>query len=586
MHETLKKVATEEDGPGRPAKLLTSTRVVSIDATKGVVKTADGTEHQGDVIVGADGVHSVARLCIPGWNGRKPYDSGKSAFRFMFPRALAAEDPVTAKFCEKPGLLVITYAEDRRLVFYPTNNNEELNFVCIHPSNESSASGDWNNDTSVEKMLEVYRKFDAPFRALISKANPATLKVWNLLDMEQLPTFIHEKLALIGDAAHPFLPHQGQGAGMAIEDAASLAVMLSGLSSKAEIPNRLKLYNEARYERAHNIQSFSRLVGQDEKDRLERPDIQKYTAYNFGHDEWDASNQRLRDWRQSQSSSPPRQPVAFEPVPGLRQYHSESPSTSVTATIKFKTSRTVLQTFLPPGQKSLAFKSPSTFAYASISTTSFTNVPWLAGGGYTSWKLWVHGMALTNADGSVVVGKYMPVMFEDLPESVLSAREESGMPKMFSDIELKNNQTEYSATARWRGVTWSTITLEGLKEVDPTEEASQNGAARGGPPSGPPSGPPGPPGPPRGPPPVGPPSPEEDSTLIIYLSTPSSSSFSVEKSSPSKPTKSYKTSTATLKIDGSLGWKKLPTLWHVVGRLAEMPVYEVLDGRLVEEAGR
>ena len=100
--------------------------------------------------------------------------------------------------------------------------------------------------------------------------------------MDQLPTFVHELMALIGEAAHPLLPHQGQGAGMAIEDAAYLTVILSDLKSVAEMPERLKLYNEARYERAHTVQQFSRLIGQHKKDRSARLDMVKYKAYNSG----------------------------------------------------------------------------------------------------------------------------------------------------------------------------------------------------------------------------------------------------------------------------------------------------------------
>ena len=43
---------------------------------------------------------------------------------------------------------------------------------------------------------------------LLSMADEETLKVWELLDMEQLPSWTEEKLVLIGDAAHPFTPRK------------------------------------------------------------------------------------------------------------------------------------------------------------------------------------------------------------------------------------------------------------------------------------------------------------------------------------------------------------------------------------------
>lgn len=99
--------------------------------------------------------------------------------------------------------------------------------------------------------------------ALLDKADTETLKIWELLDMEKLPTWVNDKLAVLGDAAHPFLPHQGQGAGAAIEDAAALAVVLPPNTPPEDIPERLRLYEKFRYERAHNIQNFSRLAGRD-----------------------------------------------------------------------------------------------------------------------------------------------------------------------------------------------------------------------------------------------------------------------------------------------------------------------------------
>lgn len=81
--------------------------------------------------------------------------------------------------------------------------------------------------------------------------------------MEKMPSFIVGRLAVIGDAAHPFLPHQGQGGGQAIEDASSLGAILPLGTSAGDVRRRLQLYNECRYDRAHQIQEFTRLAGRD-----------------------------------------------------------------------------------------------------------------------------------------------------------------------------------------------------------------------------------------------------------------------------------------------------------------------------------
>lgn len=60
----------------------------------------------------------------------------------------------------------------------------------------------------MESLLRVYRDFDPKLLALFKKADPGSLKAWRLMDMEILPTWVKGKLALLGDAAHPFLPRE------------------------------------------------------------------------------------------------------------------------------------------------------------------------------------------------------------------------------------------------------------------------------------------------------------------------------------------------------------------------------------------
>lgn len=112
-------------------------------------------------------------------------------------------------------------------------------------------------------MLEIFKDFAPSAHAILNKADDANLKAWNLLDMKRMPNLVQGKLAVLGDAAHPFLPYQGQGGGQAIEDAVSLATMLPLGTPSFAVAERLQLYEQCRYERAHKIQEFTRLVGKD-----------------------------------------------------------------------------------------------------------------------------------------------------------------------------------------------------------------------------------------------------------------------------------------------------------------------------------
>ncbi len=66
--------------------------------------------------------------------------TGKAAFRFVLPKAVARTDPVTAPVVGLSDTLITWFADDRRVVMYPCNDNEWLNFVCIHPDTESQTN--------------------------------------------------------------------------------------------------------------------------------------------------------------------------------------------------------------------------------------------------------------------------------------------------------------------------------------------------------------------------------------------------------------------------------------------------------------
>lgn len=249
-------------------QLHISSRVVDIDPVTAVVTLENGKTVQGDLVLGADGVHSITRGKVTK-ETFTPYGSGKSAFRFLISKKKAQQDPLLTELLQKDGELLIWYGQDRRIVAYPTTNNELLNFVCIHPEGESQADDNWNSGANLEIMLNAYKYFDPKAIALLSKAEPATLKVWKLLDMKILPTWIKGRLALLGDAAHPFLPHQGQGGACAIEDAASIAVLFPRDTPRDELEERLALYEEIRYKRANRLQEYSRLAGADVNDKVQ-----------------------------------------------------------------------------------------------------------------------------------------------------------------------------------------------------------------------------------------------------------------------------------------------------------------------------
>lgn len=234
---------------------------MDIDPHGATVTLDNGEVIESDVVLGADGVHSLARSKLAQPSPITPFSSGQNAFRFLISRQEALDDPETKSIAEDFGSVDMWDADDRRVVIYPCSHNQLLNFVCIHPDSMThiDASGDsYNQQIGKDALLEVFKDFNPQVRKLLKKADPQTLKLWPLLDMNTLPTWVEDRLAVLGDAAHPFLPYRGSGGAMAVEDAVSLAMMLPAGVERHEVPERLQVYEQARHQRATTIQEMTR----------------------------------------------------------------------------------------------------------------------------------------------------------------------------------------------------------------------------------------------------------------------------------------------------------------------------------------
>ncbi|KAF7952153.1 uncharacterized protein EAE97_001650 [Botrytis byssoidea] len=458
LHSHLKSKALTLFPPHPPITLLTSHKVTTLDPTTSTVYFSNGTSCTGDLIIGADGVHSLTRSFVQTPDSKiSPFACGKSAYRFLLSRSSVLSNPKTAKFMQKDGELIMWFGTDRRVIIYPTSSNSLLNFVCLHPDtlSENTDNGEgWGKGGDKKNLLKIYEGWDEDMLELLRMAPlsdasdtnaTGALKVWRLLDMHPLPTFTKENLVLLGDAAHPYLPHQGQGAGSAIEDAAALAVVLSGDVRKEDIQERLKLYEEIRMGRAHRIQEFSRVLGRDPGEGNDVIiDIRQFVNHNLQHDEWDNSTHELRKWmwkRNPHLSAYYLRPASFGPLPspGLpHQYttkqtssgpgtssilnpHLNSALTKTTATLTFTTSRTLLQNFFPIDSDKFRIIHPG-----CISTASWRWTRWVFDTPETSTdvnldaspetyeQLWfcIENVEYTTDEGNTLQGTFVPMVFE------------------------------------------------------------------------------------------------------------------------------------------------------------------------------
>jgi salicylate hydroxylase len=209
----------------------------------------DGTEIEADVIVGADGIHSVVRASLFGPDA--PRFTGKICYRCLvpvdaIPGGMSSTDNAT--WLGPHGAVVV----------YLVRRGELVN-VAAHYDNDSWTEESWIRECSRAEVIDNYRGWHPDLLRIFSAAERHYK--WALYDRDPLPQWTKGRATILGDAAHPMLPYLGQGACQAMEDGCVLA---SALASMPDDPRgALLLYERARLPRASRVVLTARARGED-----------------------------------------------------------------------------------------------------------------------------------------------------------------------------------------------------------------------------------------------------------------------------------------------------------------------------------
>lgn len=266
LHRELQYLATSDDQalPGEPAKLHLASKVVDVDGEAGTITLADGTTFQGDIIVGSDGIKSVLQKYVLGRPANaKP--SGHSAYRLLIPfeRLRKLNDQDVNKIMAEPSLTMFV-GQDKRVVCYTCkfDGRDLLNLAAMIPDEGlfESSTESWSAQGSLKDMIASFSHFPPMAKKILSQATECGL--YQLRDQDPLELWHRNRVLLVGDAAHPMLPHLGQGGSQAIEDAEALAYVLKttkGLPSLENVNAALQRLQTLRHYRATVSQERSRL---------------------------------------------------------------------------------------------------------------------------------------------------------------------------------------------------------------------------------------------------------------------------------------------------------------------------------------
>ena len=210
--------------------------------------TDDSEATQLDVLIGADGIHSVVRNAMFG--AESPRFTGVVAFRAVVPTERVKDVPNIQAFTKWWGA-----TPESQIVTFPLNQGRDT-FIFATTAQDSWHEESWTTPGSVDELRGFYANFHPDARALLDACD-SVLKT-ALYERDPLTVWSQGHMTLVGDACHPMMPFMAQGAGMAIEDGVVLARNLAAVTAPAQVTAALRRYEAMRIERASQIQVGSR----------------------------------------------------------------------------------------------------------------------------------------------------------------------------------------------------------------------------------------------------------------------------------------------------------------------------------------
>lgn len=263
LEEMLKLLKSKDSG----SMVSFNKRCTNIEVLEKGVKLsfADGTTAEADCVIGCDGVKSRVRpilMRLVGDDEKKiePTFTGKYAYRGLIPIDEAVD---AIGDWAKVNTIICGYGG--HLVAFPIDKGKTFNIVAFtSPKNGKWEHGDtWVVPATVEDAQKDFSHFSDGVLKLLGRLRKPD--IWGLFDHPPCSKYYYQsKIALLGDCAHASTPHNGAGAGMAIEDAAALGSLFGTLTTPdaRQLEKVFEVYDDLRRLRSQRLVTASREAGQ------------------------------------------------------------------------------------------------------------------------------------------------------------------------------------------------------------------------------------------------------------------------------------------------------------------------------------
>ncbi len=219
---------------------------IEITASGASVATSNARLVEADVLIGADGIHSVVREAL--FDDESPRFTGHVAWRGLIDAENIGIDV--------PKKVVAWWGPQRHFVHYFVRGGRLINCVAV-VEQKAWQSESWVERGDAQTLIDEFRAWHPLVRDLVAALDPSTCYRWGLFDRAPLERWGVDVATLVGDACHPTLPFLAQGGALAIEDGAVLA----GCLANGEARSALRRYEALRQRRTARVQRASKRNG-------------------------------------------------------------------------------------------------------------------------------------------------------------------------------------------------------------------------------------------------------------------------------------------------------------------------------------